>query len=182
MENFDLREASAVSAERLKAGKIISLPTAAGNILAADFRNSASIEILSQIKAQADCELILLTDGTEKFNFILQDVPPLAYDIIEQSEEKMPVVVFDKPLAGLHKALLKENNLPVLILPDALIKNICNRGVKVLAALIFNDESHQGFLDKVDYIVTLPRAENPRPYKPSWISLKMNGEVKIIRK
>jgi L-threonylcarbamoyladenylate synthase len=181
MEQTDLKEISKIASDNLKAGKIILFNSSLGGIIAGDFKNNNAIERLLKLKKESTSELILLADDSNKLNFLLEDVPSIAYDILENQEQNKTVILFDAPLPSISSELLTQGSLPVLILEDQLIKNICNRGIKALAALITND-SLEELLHKVDYVVTLPHSSSLRIYKPTWISLKLNGEVKIIRK
>ncbi|MBA3898982.1 MAG: hypothetical protein H0X62_02045 [Bacteroidetes bacterium] len=187
--NEDIKEFARICAATIKKGGIVGMPSSAGLLMAAHFTQGPGFEKLLEFAKKLKEKIIIVTDKDEKLNYILHDIPSLAYSLIEHSEKPM-IIEYDKPSLNIHKDLVgPSGTLPVMILSDELVSRTCNLGLKAVAAIIINTKNQEeslpvfsAILPDVEYMVDLPENKKPKLRTPSIISLTMSGEVKIIRK
>jgi L-threonylcarbamoyladenylate synthase len=181
----EIKEIAKACSDALKKGGIAAIPSSAGELIASNFIESPGLDKLLDLAKNLEKDVILVTGHVEKLNYLLQDIPELAYDLIDHSEKPI-IIFFDKPSFNISKKLLRADNMiPALVLRDETISRMCNLGLKAMAAILLTAEEKaklSGILPELDYVVTLPTGASPKVAQPSVVGLKMNGEVKIIRK
>lgn len=186
--NEEIKEIARKCSDTLKKGGIVLIPSSAGLLVTSNFIEGQGLQKLRSVSEKLNEEIVLVADRDEKLNYLLQDIPSLAYDLIEQSEKPV-IIVYDRPSLNISKQLTGPGNtLPVMIIKDEVVSRTCNLGLKAIAAIIINNkkkenlEAMSAILPEIDYVVNLPEGSVPRQNVPSKLELKMNGEIKIIRK
>ncbi len=186
----DIRKAVAV----LRKGGVILYPTDTVWGLGCDARNQGAVERIFKIKRRADSKaLITLTGSLAQLERTVDEVPEVAYDLIEFSERPL-TIVYDGPSAGarLAPALLAEDGtLGVRVTSEAFSRELCLAFGAPLVSTSANisgeptpscfAEISPEIVDTVDYACT-SRREETEPAKPSTVMrLSADGLFKILR-
>lgn len=186
----DIRKAVAV----LRKGGVILYPTDTVWGLGCDARNQGAVERIFKIKRRADSKaLITLTGSLAQLERTVDEVPEVAYDLIEFSERPL-TIVYDGPSAGarLAPALLAEDGtLGVRVTSEAFSRELCLAFGAPLVSTSANisgeptpscfAEISPEIVDNVDYACT-SRREETEPAKPSTVMrLSADGLFKILR-
>jgi hypothetical protein len=187
--NEEIKEIARISSATLKRGGLVAIPSTAGLLISANFIQGPGLSKLLKFSKELNEKVVIVTDKDEKLNYILHDIPSLAYSLIEHSEKPM-IIEYDRPSMNIDKGLISpEGTLPVMIIKDELVSRTCNLGLKALATIIINtknqDESLPVFstiLPEVEYVIELPANTKINSRTPSIISLGMGGDIVIIRK
>src|SRR5210317_1564631 len=91
-----LQEEIKHSVDLLKKGKIILYPTDTIWGIGCDATNSKAIQRIYKLKSRDDTKsMIVLLDSVEKLKDYVKDVPPVAYDLIENSRSPLTIVYQD---------------------------------------------------------------------------------------
>ncbi|MDQ3190488.1 MAG: Sua5/YciO/YrdC/YwlC family protein [Bacteroidota bacterium] len=177
--------------EILKKGGTVILQTSLGQIIATNAYDNKAVKKITEIKSQLNTESLIITDNESKLNMLLEDIPSLAYDLLENTNKPL-IIKYDKPSGFDADFLNEDRTLSIYISKDEIIRQITNRGIKALAtvSLTIASKSQQWLvpgipetiLQKADYIVNLQQENSPSFTSPTVISLKMNGEIKILQK
>jgi hypothetical protein len=187
--NEELKEIARISSATLKRGGLVAIPSTAGLLISANFIQGPGLNKLLEFAKKLNEKVIIVTDKDEKLNYILHDIPSLAYSLIEHSEKPM-IIEYDQPSMNIDKGLVSpEGTIPVMILKDELVSRTCNLGLKAIAAIIINTRNQEEslpvfstILPEVEYVIELPSNTKINSRTPSIISLGMSGDIKIIRK
>ena len=88
-----LEEEIKYSVKLLKEGKIILYPTDTIWGIGCDATNSKAIQRIYKLKNREDSKsMIILLDSSEKLKKYIKKVPPLAYDLIDNSRSPLTIV------------------------------------------------------------------------------------------
>ena len=190
----EIREEIKKAITVLKAGGIILYPSDTIWGLGCDATNEVAVEKIFKIKKRVESKsLIILIDNEQKLYKYLKDIPPLAYDLIDNSDQ--PLTIIYPGAKGLAKNVINQDGSVALRIPlnreEFCVKLIESFGKAVVStsANISGEKSPASFreideriLHEVDYIVNLRQQEISGNKPSSIIKLEMNGEFKIIRK
>ncbi len=135
-------------------------------------------------------KLILLLGDDRKLKNYVKEIPEVAWDLIEYSNEA-PTIVYPNAINLPEILIEKDNSIAIRIVKSIDLKNLINKLKSPLTSTSANisgnsipseiKEVSKEILRKVDYILDLPK--NSKNLKPSpIIKLELNGEVRIIRK
>ncbi|MDP2088032.1 MAG: L-threonylcarbamoyladenylate synthase [Flavobacteriaceae bacterium] len=175
----------------LKEDKIIIYPTDTIWGIGCDATNKEAVQKIYKIKEREESKsMIILVDSIQMLHKYIPEIPEVAYDIIELSENPI-TIIYDNP-KGLAKNLVADDNSIAIRIPknEFLIKLIqkFKKPIVSTSANISGDKSPLNFseinpdlLKQVDYVVDLDR-EKVATKSSSIIKLRSNGEVIIIRK
>lgn len=178
------------SIEALKKGNLILYPTDTVWGIGCDATNEEVVKRVYQLKNREDSKaLICLVANQAMLERYVEDIPDVAYDIIDLAT-KPTTIVFDKP-KGLAKNLIaSDNTIAIRVASDKFCQYLINKFGKPIvstSANISGIPSPKNFraisdeiLTGVDYVVNLHQEkENSSP--SSIIKLSNNGTVKVIR-
>ena len=142
-------------------GGVILYPTDTVWGIGCDATNEEAVHRVYEIKKRADSKaMLVLVDSPVKVDFYVQDVPDVAWDLIE---------VADKPLTIIYSGA--RNLAPNLLAED---------GSGQPGAANFTEISEE-VKSAVDYIVGFRQDDMSRPKPSSIIKLDKGGVIKIIR-
>lgn len=175
----------------LNAGGIILYPTDTIWGIGCDATNADAVKRIYDLKQRSDSKsMLVLLDSDAKLNYYVEDVPDLAYDLIEMAEKPL-TIIYDKARNVASNLLAEDGSLGIRITKEDFSKNLCFRFRKALvstSANISGQPSPANFADisgeiksGVDYIVNFRQTESRNPKPSSIMRLKANGEIKIIR-
>ena len=159
-------------------GGVILYPTDTVWGIGCDATNEEAVHRVYEIKKRADSKaMLVLVDSPVKVDFYVQDVPDVAWDLIE---------VADKPLTIIYSGA--RNLAPNLLAEDGSVGiRVTNEEFSTSAnisgqpgAANFTEISEE-VKSAVDYIVGFRQDDMSRPKPSSIIKLDKGGVIKIIR-
>ena len=187
----DIRQA----VEVLRKGGVILYPTDTVWGLGCDATNSEAVKRIFQIKRRADAKaLITLVGSIGQLERTVDEVPEVAYQLIEFSDRPM-TIVYDAPLASARIApelLAEDGTIGVRVTAEEFSAGLCRAFRKPLVSTSANISGSPApevytqidpeILAAVDYVCLSRRNEAPGGARPSSvIRLSAGGLFKIIR-
>ena len=183
----DIRQAIEV----MNKGGVILYPTDTIWGIGCDATNEAAVRRVFEIKKRADAKaLITLVDSEAKLEFYVNDIPEVAWDLIEVAERPL-TIIFDHARNLAPKLLAEDGSAGIRITKEEFSKNLCmrmKRAIVSTSANISGEPSPKCFADispeilqAVDYVCTSRRNETHNPPASNIIKLGSGGEVKVIR-
>lgn len=177
--------------EVMQAGGVILYPTDTIWGLGCDATNEEAVKRIYEIKKRVDSKaLIVLIDRDVKLQFYVDEVPEIAYDLIEYSEKPL-TIIYDGARNLAANLMAEDGSIGIRITQEQFSHKLCERFKKAVvstSANISGEPSPANFAEiseeiksSVDYIVTY-RQDDLSKAKPSGIiKLGRNSEVKVIR-
>lgn len=178
--------------EVLKNGGVILYPTDTVWGLGCDATNETAVAKVNEIKGRAaDKSLIVLLDNDNKLASYVNDVPEVAYDLIEYAENPL-TIVFSNAKNLVPSAINADGSIGIRIPKHEFCQQLLQRFRKPIVSTSANisgqptprffDEISDEILDAVDYVVNWEQ-ENRTVKKPSTIiKLSPSGQFEFIRK
>jgi L-threonylcarbamoyladenylate synthase len=178
--------------EVLKAGGTILYPTDTVWGIGCDATNKEAVAKVFRIKQREESKsLIVLVDNDQKLNKYLNDVPAMAWDLIEFTEK--PLTIIYPGARGLaQNAIGDDGSVGIRLTKDEFCKKLIykfNKPIISTSANISGEPTPRNFSEipeaikkSVDYVVNLRQQEIDSPPPSTIIQLQMNGEFRIIRK
>ena len=178
--------------EVLKSGKTILYPTDTIWGIGCDATNAKAIEKIYRIKKREETKsMLILLDCTERISSYVDEVPQIAYDLIELSEKPVSII-FPKAKNLPHNLINSDGSIGIRVTNDKFCKTLISRFKKPIVTTSANisNKNHAEILKKiseevkknVDYIVNWRQDEIMSNQVSSIIKLGIKGEIKIIRK
>ena len=179
------------SVELLKKGKIILYPTDTIWGIGCDATNSKAVQRIYKIKGRnAKKSMIILLESADKIEQYIDNVPPIAYDLIRNSAS--PLTIVYPNAKNLAKSLIaSDGTIAIRIVKGrysgAVLKELDRPLVSTSAnisgqppATLFHQISNE-IINSVDYVVEAFR-NRVRAIKPSTIiKLEESGKFTILR-
>lgn len=185
--NEDIKKAFDV----LVAGGVILYPTDTIWGIGCDATNEDAIRRVYELKKRTDSKaLITLLDSPAKLNYYIEDVPDVAWDLIELADKPL-TIIYDNARNVASNLIAEDGSLAIRITKEAFSQGLCNRFRKALvstSANISGEPSPSNFSeisdeikDGVDYIVQYRQDDTAKAKASSIMKLGKSGEIKIIR-
>ena len=187
-----LKEEINKALEVLKAGGIILYPTDTVWGLGCDATNSEAVAKVYALKKRADSKsLIILLDTENKLQSYVSEVPDVAYDLIEYSEN--PLTIIYSGAKNLAKNLINEDgSIGIRIPKHDFCQQLIQRFRKPIVSTSSNisdentpanfSEISQYILDGVDYVVNLEQESREKKQPSTIMKLEPDGKFAFIRK
>lgn len=186
----DIRQAVAV----LRKGGVILYPTDTVWGIGCDARNAEAVAKVFKIKQRADSKaLITLVGSLAQLERTVDEIPEVAYSLIEYSERPL-TIVYDRPAPGarLAEALLADDgSLGVRLTTEEFSAALCRAFGAPLVSTSANisgkptpatfAEISDEVRSAVDYICTSRRDETKPAAASTVMRLGAGGEFKILR-
>ena len=185
--NEEIKKACQVMRE----GGVILYPTDTIWGIGCDATNEEAVRRVYEIKQRADSKATLvLVDSAVKVDFYVQDVPEVAWDLIELADK--PLTIIYSGARNLAPNLLAEDgSVGIRVTNEAFSKRLCQQFRKAIvstSANVSGQPSPQNFSEispeikeAVDYIVNDRREETDKAKPSSIIKLDKGGVIQIIR-
>ena len=185
--NEEIKKACQVMLE----GGVILYPTDTIWGIGCDATNEEAVRRVYEIKQRADSKATLvLVDSAVKVDFYVQDVPEVAWDLIELADK--PLTIIYSGARNLAPNLLAEDgSVGIRVTNEAFSKRLCQQFRKAIvstSANVSGQPSPQNFSEispeikeAVDYIVNYRREETDKAKPSSIIKLDKGGVIQIIR-
>ena len=177
--------------EALRNGGVLLYPTDTVWGLGCDATNEEAVRRVYEIKHRADSKaMLVLVDSAVKVDFYVQDVPAVAWDLIDVADK--PLTIIYSGARNLAPNLLAEDgSVGIRVTGEEFSKALCFRFRKAIvstSANVSGQPSPRTFAEisdeiknAVDYVVEARRTEAGPARPSSIIKLGQGGEVKIIR-
>ena len=134
--------------------------------------------------------MLVLVDSPVKVDFYVQDVPSVAWDLIELTTKPL-TVIYDGARNLAPNLLAEDGSVGIRVTNEEFSKQLCFRFRKAIvstsanisgqsAPAVFSEISEE-IKQAVDYVVDYRREETGHPKPSSIIKLGRTGEVKVIR-
>lgn len=177
--------------EVMQKGGVILYPTDTVWGIGCDATNEEAVKRIFEIKKRADSKaMLVLVDSPVKVDFYVQDVPNVAWDLIEMTTKPL-TIIYDGARNLASNLIAEDGSVGIRVTSEEFSKQLCFRFRKAIvstsanisgqpAPAVFSEISDE-IKNSVDYIVDYRRDEKG-PAKPSSIiKLGKGGTVKIIR-
>lgn len=183
----DIKKACQVMNE----GGIILYPTDTIWGIGCDATNEEAVRRVYEIKQRSDSKaMLVLVDTSVKVDFYVQDVPEVAWDLIELADK--PLTIIYSGARNLAANLLAEDgSVGIRVTNESFSKRLCQQFRKAIVSTSANisgqpspgnfGEISEEVKSAVDYIVGYRQEEVERPKPSSIIKLEKGGVIKIIR-
>lgn len=175
----------------LMSGGIILYPTDTIWGIGCDATNEIAVKKIYDIKKRTDNKaLIVLLDSAIKLNYYINDVPEIAWDLIEVADKPL-TIIYDGARNLATNLIAEDGSIGIRVTQEKFSKALCNRFRKAIvstSANISGEPSASNFSEisddiknSVDYIVKYRQEESEGHKASSIIKLGKTGSVKIIR-
>jgi L-threonylcarbamoyladenylate synthase len=176
----------------LKNGGVILYPTDTVWGLGCDATNAEAVEKINQIKGRAsDKSFIILLDNDSKLQSYVNEVPEVAYDLIEYAEHPL-TIIFSGAKNIAKNVISADGSVGIRVIKHDFVQQLLQRFRKPITSTSANisgeptpqffDDIDPKIKDSVDYIVDWEQ-ELRMNKKPSTImKLSPSGQFSFIRK
>lgn len=187
-EKQDIKKA----VETLRAGAIVLFATEYGWGSGCDATKSEAVaKMLSIADTAAKERIVVLIDNASKLQTYLDEVPDMAWDLIDLSEKAI-TIIYSNPRNLAQNALTNEASVAIMVTTDHFAKAICAQFRNPIAFLttapaakttaILLSEISSAAIASADYIVTTQQTKKNATQLPALIKLKKGNLFEIIRK
>ena len=175
----------------MREGGVILYPTDTIWGIGCDATNEDALRRVYEIKQRQDSKaMLVLVDSSVKVDFYVQDVPEVAWDLIDLADK--PLTIIYSGARNLAANLLAEDgSVGIRVTNEDFSKRLCQQFRKAVvstSANISGQPSPRNFSEiseevksAVDYIVGYRQEEMSNPKPSSIIKLDKGGVIKIIR-
>ena len=175
----------------MREGGVILYPTDTVWGIGCDATNEDAVRRVYEIKQRQDSKaMLVLVDSSVKVDFYVQDVPEVAWDLIDLADK--PLTIIYSGARNLAANLLAEDgSVGIRVTNEDFSKRLCQQFRKAVvstSANISGQPSPRNFSEiseevksAVDYIVGYRQEEMSNPKPSSIIKLGKGGVIKIIR-
>lgn len=175
----------------MREGGVILYPTDTIWGIGCDATNEDAVRRVYEIKQRQDSKaMLVLVDSSVKVDFYVQDVPEVAWDLIDLADK--PLTIIYSGARNLAENLLAEDgSVGIRVTNEDFSKRLCQQFRKAVvstSANISGQPSPRNFSEiseevksAVDYIVGYRQEEMSNPKPSSIIKLDKGGVIKIIR-
>ena len=172
-------------------GGVILYPTDTIWGIGCDATNEEAVRRVYQIKQRSDSKaMLVLVDSPVKVDFYVQDVPEVAWDLIEVAEK--PLTIIYSGARNLASNLIAEDgSVGIRVTNEEFSKRLCQQFRKAIVSTSANisgqpspanySEITEELKSMVDYVVGYRQEEMGHPKPSSIIKLDKGGVIKIIR-
>lgn len=177
--------------EVLQKGGVILYPTDTIWGLGCDACNEEAVKRVYAIKNRVDSKsMLVLMENAALLERYIEEVPEIAYDLIELSEKPM-TIIYDGA-RGLAKNLVAEDgSIGIRITTETFSSELIRRFKRPIVSTSANisgrpspanfSEIEQEIIDAVDYVVKYRQDDIAKAVPSSIMKLGRGGEIKIIR-
>lgn len=176
----------------LKDGGVILYPTDTVWGLGCDATNESAVAKINAIKGRSkDKSFIILLESDNKIQSYVREVPEVAYDLIEYSENPLTIIFSDaKNLAP--SVISADGSIGIRIVKHDFCQQLLQRFRKPITSTSANvsgqptpltfDQIDDKIKDKVDYIVNIDQELHTEKKASTIIKLGSGGQFSFIRR
>lgn len=183
----DVKKACQVMSE----GGVILYPTDTVWGIGCDATNEEAVRKVYEMKRRTDSKaMLVLVDSSVKVDFYVEDVPSVAWDLIEVADK--PLTIIYSGARNLAPNLIAEDgSVGIRVTSEAFSHRLCQQFRKAIVSTSANISGQPGAANfseiseeiksAVDYIVNFRQEDKSRPKPSSIIKLGKGGVIQIIR-
>lgn len=172
-------------------GGVILYPTDTIWGIGCDATNEEAVRRVYEIKQRSDSKaMLVLVDSPVKVDFYVQDVPEVAWDLIEVADK--PLTIIYSGARNLASNLIAEDgSVGIRVTNEEFSKRLCQQFRKAIVSTSANisgqpspanySEITEELKSMVDYVVGYRQEEMGHSKPSSIIKLDKGGVIKIIR-
>ena len=175
----------------MAAGGLILYPTDTIWGIGCDATNEEAVRKVYALKRRSDHKaMLLLMDSSAKLNYYVQEVPDVAWDLIELADSPL-TVIYSGARNVAPNLLAEDGSVGIRITQEAFSHKLCERFRKPLVSTSANvsgapspanfSEISETIKTGVDYIVRYRQEDLSKAAPSHIIKLGAGGLVKIIR-
>ncbi|MBE0650597.1 MAG: threonylcarbamoyl-AMP synthase [Bacteroidales bacterium] len=177
--------------EFLKKGKVILYPTDTVWGIGCDATIYKAVKKIYKIKQKEDEKsLIILLDSPESLEKYVENVPPIAYDLLENAVSPI-TIVYPKAKDVLKNIRAADGSIAIRVIKDDFCTELIRRLGKPLVSTSANlsghpvattfDQLDERIKENVDYIVGIHHARVASVKPSTIVTFDENGALKVIR-
>ena len=186
-----MKEEVKKACEVLQKGGVILYPTDTVWGIGCDATNEEAVKRIFEIKQRADSKaMLMLVDNPVKVDFYVQDVPTVAWDLIDMTTKPL-TIIYDGARNLAPNLIAEDGSVGIRVTDEDFSKQLCFRFRKAIVSTSANisgcpspanfSEISDEIKKAVDYVVDYRRDEKQNPKPSSIIKLSKSGVIKIIR-
>lgn len=177
--------------EVMRKGGVILYPTDTVWGIGCDATNEEAVKRIFEIKRRADSKaMLVLVDSPNKVIFYVEDMPSVAWDLIETAVRPL-TIVYDGARNLASNLVAPDRTIGIRVTNEEFSKQLCYSFRKAIvstsanisgqpAPALFSEISDE-IKQSVDHVVDYRRDDTNRSMPSAIIRLGKGGEVKIIR-
>lgn len=177
--------------ELLRQGKLILSPTDGGWCIGCDATSNAAVDRINQLLPNANIvDRVLLMDSSAKLQGYFNEIPELAYDLIDMSEKPLSIILPGAKNLPVN-ILGFDQSIGIRITKDPFSKRLCEMFRKPVFFITVSrsnckvasrvDEVPHTLIDQIDYVVQYGQDVYSKVVMPSIIQLGKGSLIKVIR-
>jgi L-threonylcarbamoyladenylate synthase len=177
--------------EVMNKGGVILYPTDTVWGIGCDATNPEAVKRVYEIKRRSDSKaMLVLVDSAVKVDFYVDEVPDVAWDLIELSEKPL-TIIYDGARNLAPNLLSDDGSVGIRVTSEEFSHRLCQQFRKAIVSTSANISGEPGakfFYEiseeikaAVDYIVDYRRDDTTPASPSSIIKLGKGGTVKVIR-
>ena len=175
----------------LRNGGVILYPTDTVWGLGCDATNENAVKRIFEIKKREDAKaMLVLVDNSAKIQSYVNEVPEIAWDLIEMTEKPLTIIYPDaKNLA--NNLIAEDKSIGIRVTSEIFSKGLCSMFRKPIVSTSANisgetapsnfSQITEEIKSAVDYIVNYRQDETSKPKPSSIIKLGKGNVFKLIR-
>jgi len=175
----------------LKKGKIILYPTDTIWGIGCDATNSKAVQRVFKLKGREKSKSMIVLLGDEsKITHYVKEIPPIAYDLINNSDS--PLTIVYSGAKNISKKLMADDGtIAIRVIKGMITSEIINKLGSPLVSTSANisgqpapgtfNQISQEVIEKVDYVVEHFRGNTKTLKASTIIKLEPNGRFVILR-
>lgn len=172
-------------------GGIILYPTDTIWGIGCDATNKDAVKRIYELKQRADSKsMLILLDSDVRLNSYLNEVPEIAYDLIDLSEKPL-TIIYDGAKNLAKNLIANDGSIGIRITTESFSKQLCSRFKKPIVSTSANisgnpspqifDEISDEIINGVDYVVKYRKDETTPANPSSIIKLGIGATIEVIR-
>ena len=177
--------------EVLRAGGVVLYPTDTVWGLGCDATNEIAVKRIFEIKKREDAKaMLILIDNPAKLQSYVDEVPDMAWDLIEMSEKPLTIIYPQaKNLAS--NLIAEDNSIGIRVTKETFSKNLCAQFRKPIVSTSANisgnatpsnfNQISDEIKSAVDYVVNFRQEDQSKPSPSSIIKLGKGNLFQLIR-
>jgi L-threonylcarbamoyladenylate synthase len=177
--------------QTLKSGDVLLYPSDTIWGLGCDVRNDQAIDKILELKNRpASKGLIVLISKIEQLSEYVEQVPDLAWDLVEFAEDPL-TIIYPKGKNVSPSLLGPDGSIAIRLVKDEFCKGLIyryQRAIVSTSANLSGEPSPLNFagiapsiVDGVDYVLKNPAGEGPAKKESKIVQLGLHGDYKLIR-
>lgn len=185
------REDLEMAVKVMREGGVILYPTDTVWGLGCDAGCEEAVKRIFDVKRRSDSKsMLVLVDSEAKLNYYVEEVPDVAYDLMDLSEKPV-TIIYDGARRLAPQLIAEDGSVGIRVTHEAFSRDLCMRmkgAVVSTSANISGEPAPAVFpeisaeiVGAVDYVVKYRRDDLSRSKPSSIVKLGRGGLVKVIR-